>query len=331
MNTLTETSVFAATIAGLQDQIDNLEASVLNTAPQALTNRTRYLYDMMSAIGMKQSCICATTANIALTGTQTIDGVATAAGNSVLVKNQNNAYENGVYVVAAGAWSRRFDCDSSLEMNMATVGVSSGTVNNKTIWTQTTSMPTVGSSSIVFTQIYPHSFSTLASKPTTVTGYGIADMHLYSPPGAVTAFAGAAVPQGWLECNGQEVLKASYPALFAALGNGTIYGSSTDYFQVPDLRGEFIRGAGPGRSVGTEQTDQVGQHSLTVRTSDYDHDVAAIHFTSKTALLAGVSTGDADSWQGYGSTLPQQTNSNVVLTGQETRPHNVAMMYIIKY
>jgi uncharacterized cupin superfamily protein len=51
----------------------------------------------------------ATTANITLSGEQTIDGVSVVAGNRVLVKNQNTASENGVYVVAAGAWARSND------------------------------------------------------------------------------------------------------------------------------------------------------------------------------------------------------------------------------
>lgn len=57
----------------------------------------------------------ATTANITLSGEQTIDGIAAIAGDRVLVKAQSSAAANGVYVVASGAWSRATDFDESSE------------------------------------------------------------------------------------------------------------------------------------------------------------------------------------------------------------------------
>jgi hypothetical protein len=72
---------------------------------------------------------CATTANITLSGAQTIDGHAAVAGERVLVKNQTLAANNGVYVVAAGAWSRATDMDAWSEVPGAWVTVTNGTVN----------------------------------------------------------------------------------------------------------------------------------------------------------------------------------------------------------
>lgn len=78
---------------------------------------------------VKRSVRVATTANITLSGTQTIDGVAVVAGDRVLVKDQTTAAENGIYVVAAGAWSRAADANAASELASATVGVDSGTAN----------------------------------------------------------------------------------------------------------------------------------------------------------------------------------------------------------
>lgn len=82
----------------------------------------------------KDWVVVATTANITLSGTQTIDGGGVVAGDRVLVKNQTTTSQNGVYTVAAGAWPRATDFDASAEVPGATVPVSYGTVNAGTIW-----------------------------------------------------------------------------------------------------------------------------------------------------------------------------------------------------
>jgi hypothetical protein len=85
----------------------------------------------------KQSVRCATTANITLSGTQTIDGIAVVAADRVLVKNQTTAAQNGIYVVAAGAWTRSLDADAASEIGAAVVNVDSGTANGGELWTTT--------------------------------------------------------------------------------------------------------------------------------------------------------------------------------------------------
>lgn len=83
---------------------------------------------------VKRAVKVATTANITLSGTQTIDGIAVVAGDRVLVKNQSTSSENGIYVVAAGAWSRAADADTSAEIAGATVAVDQGTAGGGTSW-----------------------------------------------------------------------------------------------------------------------------------------------------------------------------------------------------
>ena len=75
----------------------------------------------------KKSVKVATTAAITLSAPQTIDGVAVIAGDRVLVKNQATASTNGIYVVAAGAWTRSTDADSITEVAGSLVNVDSGT------------------------------------------------------------------------------------------------------------------------------------------------------------------------------------------------------------
>ena len=89
-----------------------------------------YVDSVATGLDVKASVRVATTANITLSGTQTIDGVSVVAGNRVLVKNQTDASENGIYVVAEGSWSRSTDADSDSEVTAGMFTfVEEGTLN----------------------------------------------------------------------------------------------------------------------------------------------------------------------------------------------------------
>lgn len=75
----------------------------------------------LNKLDSKQSVRVATTANIALTGLQTIDAVALVAGDRVLVKNQAVAKDNGIYLAAATVWARAPDADTNVEVTSALV------------------------------------------------------------------------------------------------------------------------------------------------------------------------------------------------------------------
>jgi hypothetical protein len=109
------------------------------------------------AIGImdfKNSVRAATTANITLSGAQTIDGVSVIAGDRVLVKNQSTASANGIYVCAAGSWSRSSDADASSEVTGGMfVFVTEGSTQADTGWVLSTNDAiTLGSTSLSFTQ-----------------------------------------------------------------------------------------------------------------------------------------------------------------------------------
>lgn len=105
----------------------------------------------------KDAVRVATTANITLSGTQTIDGVSVVAGDRVLVKNQSTGSQNGIYVCASGAWSRATDADnttadSEVKTGMSVI-VSEGTTYADQIWTLTTNGAiTIGTTALTFAQ-----------------------------------------------------------------------------------------------------------------------------------------------------------------------------------
>ena len=100
-----------------------------------------YVDNSVQGLDAKQSVLCATTGNITLSGaSQTIDGVLAGNGARVLVKNQTTPLQNGIYIVAGGAWTRAPDADSSAELPSSYVWVESGTTQADTGWVCTTNV-----------------------------------------------------------------------------------------------------------------------------------------------------------------------------------------------
>jgi hypothetical protein len=100
----------------------------------------------------KEPVVMATTANITLSGEQTIDGVLSSASRC-LVKDQTASEQNGVYVTAAGAWSRASDMDAWAEVVSSAVNVSTGSTQADTSWNCTSDAGgSLGSTAITFVQ-----------------------------------------------------------------------------------------------------------------------------------------------------------------------------------
>ena len=139
--------------------IDMTGNPVINAADAGTATGLVTLQQMQAAmrgLDWKDSVRAASTANVAsLSGPQTIDGVSLVAGNDVLLKNQTAASANGIYTVAAGAWTRRIDADANAEVTGGlTVTVTEGTANGNTVWTLTTDDPIViGTTSLTFAQV----------------------------------------------------------------------------------------------------------------------------------------------------------------------------------
>jgi len=111
----------------------------------------------------KQSVRAATTGAIALTATQTIDGVVLVEGNRVLVKDQADAKQNGLYLVAAQAWTRATDADHGTKLTSgARIYVEEGTVNGAKAWyLATTGAITLGTTLLLFKDEHPAASETV--------------------------------------------------------------------------------------------------------------------------------------------------------------------------
>ena len=136
------------------------------------------------------------------------------------------------------------------------------------------------------------------------------------PSGTVVAFAGSTAPSEWLLCNGAAVSRSTYSNLLAAIGTTYGSGDGSTTFNLPDLRGVFIRGLNtgiighdPNRALGSYQEDEFKSHT---------------HFSRGNEDLGSLPGIAAIT--DYVNDRQESTPSG----GLETRPKNVAMNYIIK-
>jgi len=144
-------------------------------------------------------------------------------------------------------------------------------------------------------------------------------------PGTVAHFAAATAPAGWIKANGAAVSRTAYAGLFLAIGTTYGAGDGTTTFNVPDLRGEFLRGLDDGRGVdagrviGTAQADQLKEHR---------------HKFSQLGTGAGgyLSFSPTDYGNEVVPAISTQRNSPGELGfGVENRPRNVALLACIKF
>jgi microcystin-dependent protein len=178
------------------------------------------------------------------------------------------------------------------------------------------------------------------------------------PAGTVMAYAGSTVPTGWLECNGDDISRTTYANLFSAIGTAWGYGDQSTTFNLPDMRGVFLRGhnnnktsasddydpnassrtalnpgGNTGDNVGTYQSDLFASHNH----GGGNHSHNTSNFSKR-----GYPDGSGDrttsyyfmhSSRGTDYKLGTTSSGTIISTqgGDETRPVNVAVKYIIKY
>ena len=169
-----------------------------------------------------------------------------------------------------------------------------------------------------------------------------------TPAGAIMPFAMSSVPTGWLECNGSAVSRSTYASLFSAISDDYGAGDGSSTFNLPDLRGTFIRGFANGSSndadrasrtnrgdgttgdvVGSKQADAirniVGEYK-NVASPFPQGDAAA----TGAFFLGSSGAGQTGITGSSGTPNLKFDASRNVATGSDNRPLNVQMMYCIK-
>jgi microcystin-dependent protein len=142
-----------------------------------------------------------------------------------------------------------------------------------------------------------------------------------TPIGSIIPWAAKNLPDGWLECNGQEISRTTFSLLFEKIG--TVYGTGDNVFtyNLPDLRGYFIRGwdndrgLDAGREFGSYQNDEFKSHNHATNWRESNE------------------YGSVDNAMGSGSTTSENSYFKLPTEstgGSETRPKNLALIFIIK-
>lgn len=173
------------------------------------------------------------------------------------------------------------------------------------------------------------------------------------PPGTVIAFGGSTTPKGWLLCDGSDVSRTKYASLFAAIGIAWGSGDGATTFALPDLRGRFLRGVdqGAGRdpdsaartasapggnagdAVGSVQLDMFKRHNHGGQTGPVDNQAGTDYYRDFAcgggslkgyAYQAVGNCGASNPFLGHTHSIPWDG-------GNETRPKNAAVEYLVKY
>ena len=145
-------SLSGGTMTGAINMGSQLITNVLDPVSAQDAATKNYVDTVAQGLNAKPAVVVATTANITLSGEQTIDGVLTS-GSRVLVKNQSLTENNGIYVSAAGAWSRAADANTWAELVSAFVFVSQGSTQADTGWVCTVDAGgTLGTTPVTFVQ-----------------------------------------------------------------------------------------------------------------------------------------------------------------------------------
>ncbi len=171
------------------------------------------------------------------------------------------------------------------------------------------------------------------------------------PVGSVFNLATTTVPSGYLECNGAAVSRSTYAALFATISTTWGSGNGSSTFNLPDLRGQFVRGwantktntGDDGRTFASTQSDQNKEHTHSISTASLTGGIRKI---SEGFLAGGSATGvftktsdGNNSITGASSTSPvggvdfDGTHTHTLGNngGTEVRVKNSALMYVIKF
>lgn len=152
-----------------------------------------------------------------------------------------------------------------------------------------------------------------------------AELQGATPVGLIELYTMTTIPPRRLKANGAALSRTTYADLFAAIGTTYGAGDGVSTFNIPDLRGEFIRGWDDGRGIDSGRALGSAQ----------DDDFKGHHHVEGRGTNAGGRYGNSNTGLAARSCSPDSTNTHGYNTstvgGAETRPRNVALVYTITY
>jgi hypothetical protein len=253
---ITNSTINSTTIGATSPSTAAFTSGTVTATPSGATDLVNKQYVDYFAAGLswKQPVNAASTVNItSLSGLQTIDTVSLIAGNTVLVKNQSTAADNGIYLVSSGAWSRSVGADTWDEYVGAVVFVISGSQADSAWYTSAQPGGTLGTTAINW-----YNFS-VASTYTAGTGLTLAGTQFSITNTAVTAAAyGSATQVGTFTVNAQgQLTLAGNTTITPAVGSITGLGTGVATWLATPSSANLL----------AAMTDETGSGSLVFATS----------------------------------------------------------------
>jgi len=287
----------ASTLAGLTS------VTVTQDPVSALQLATKqYVDSVAQGLNTKAPVLVATTANITLSGEQTIDGFTTSSSR-VLVKNQSTAANNGIYVSSSGAWTRSSDANTWNQLVSAYVWVEQGTLQADTGWVCTVDPGgTLGVTAVTWVQ-FAGAGSYTAGTGLTLTGTQFSITN--------TAVTAGSYTLGNFTVNAQGQLTAASSS--STTGSGSVVLATSPTLVTPNL-------GTPSTLVGTNITGtasglSIGGNAATATTATNATNVATSTGSATTNYLAFVTATSGNNGITVNSGLTYNGTSNAITGG----------------
>lgn len=279
---------------------------------------------MLSTLGVKSSGLLESVGNTTIGGTLGVTGVSTLA-SAVVTGSATVGTTLGVTGVLTATGGVVGALTGAVTGN--TAGVHTGAVTGNVTGNATGSSGSCTGNSATATALATARNIQVSGDVTGTASFdGSANINIAAtlaaqpvPAGSVFNFAASTAPTGYLECSGAAVSRTTYAALFAVTSTTFGVGDGSTTFNLPNLRGEFVRGFDNGRGVdasrafGSAQSDELKAHTHTTTFPNSDDP------SNGTRHVTGSNADSADEVFTSSST-----------GGAETRPRNIALLYCIK-
>ncbi len=232
------------------------------------------------------------------------------------------------WVSASSSFVWQSDSNTSAYMDCSSIIMRNLTASSYALTLQA---PTLASNYSITLPALPASDALMTIASTGVITSSTANFAALNPSGAIIAYGGTSAPTGYLLCDGSAVSRTTYAALFTAISTAYGTGNGTTTFNLPDLRGMFLRGVSGTSTNDPNKTTRTAS-GTGGNTGNLVGSAQTSAFAAHTHTLGAQDSGTSNNGtSGKGNTAnPQTLTTSSTGASTETRPINVYVTFVIK-